>query len=206
MKYILLIITLLAFKINYSQATKDSIFKQNINALVEEMEFMYGYDQMLREYTFYKTFDKSETDSIEQLSDSLVTLEIEKRKFKSEKTSKLIWENYINPKDKEHTERMIEIIKTYGFPTSDRIKMYYKEPFNDAEFNPYILLVHAPKEYWEELKPLIKTELDEGRINICTYGHLLWHFTGRQSFQPMLDNGYELVEENGKTILKSTCK
>ena len=99
-----------------------------------------------------------------------------------------------------------EITEKYGFPSTKRIKMYYEEEFNDPEFNPYILLIHAPKEYWNELITLMKNELDNNRISKCTYGHMLWHFTGRKSFQPMLDNGYEMVEENGKTILKSTCK
>jgi len=52
----------------------------------------------------------------------------------------------------------------------------------------------------------MKNELDNGRINKCTYGHLLWHITGRKSLQPMLENGYEMVEENGKKILKSMCE
>ncbi|MGG7036886.1 MAG: hypothetical protein ACI7YS_17090, partial [Flavobacterium sp.] len=98
------------------------------------------------------------------------------------------------------------IIKKYGFPSIDRIRKYYKKEFIDPEFNPYILLVHSPEKYWKELKTLMKKELAERRINKCTYGHLLWHVTGRKSFQPMLDNGYEMVQENGQTTLKSTCK
>ena len=190
----------------YSQSPKDSLLKRDIVSLVEEMEFMYGYDQTLREYTLFKTFDKSETDRIENLPDSLRIEEMSKRQFESDSIGILIWNKYISPKDAEHAERMIEITKMYGFPSLYRIKKFYANEFIDPEFNPYILLVHAPKKYWEELKILMKNELNDGTINKCTYGHLLWHVTGRKSFQPMLDNGYEMVVENGKTVLKSTCK
>lgn len=206
MKFKLLILSLLLGNLGYSQTTKDSLLKEDIIGLVEEMEFMYGYDQTLREYTIFKTFDKSETDSIENLSDSLRRKEIFKRKFVSDSIEKNIWKSYINPKDAEHTERMIEITRKYGFPTTERIKKYYKEDFIDPEFNPFIILVHSPKEYWEELKVLIRNEYKNGIINKCEYGYLLWQFTGRKSFQPMLDNGYIMVEENGMTTLKPTCE
>jgi hypothetical protein len=170
------------------------------------MEFMYGYDQALREYTLYKTFDKSETDRIETLPDSLRNKEILLRRFESDSIAKYIWKYYINPKDAEHTKRIIEITKTYGFPTLERIKKYYDKEFIDPEFNPLILLIHSPEKYWEELKILMLNEYESGILNKCQYGYLLWHFTGRKSFQPMLENGYEMIEENGKTTLKSTCK
>ena len=185
---------------------KDSLFKKNIEYLVEEIEFMYGYDQIIREYTTFKTFDKSETDRIENLSDSLRKIEMKNRKFLSDSIRKTIWRNYINPKDNEHTIRMMEITRKYGFPSINRIKKHYHQEFIDPEFNPLILLIHSPKEHWNELKIIMKQELKEERISKCTYGYVLWHITGRKSLQPMLDNGFEMVENNGKTILKSTCK
>ena len=190
----------------YSQTVKDSLLQKDIINLVEEMEFMYGYDQTLREYLIFKTFDKSETDRIENLSDSLRIEEMNMRGFRSDSIKKQIREKYISPKDAEHTERMIEITKKYGFPSINRIKMFYDKEFDDLEFNPYTLLVHAPKTYWEELKILMKNELDKGRISKCTYGHLLWHISGRKSFKPMLDNGFKMITEDGQTKLISTCE
>ena len=189
-----------------AQSKKDLLLQKNILSLVEEMEFMYGYDQTLREYTIFKTFNKSETDSLEKLPKSILKKEISKRQFESDSIGIHIWKNYITPKDSAHTKRMIEITKTYGFPSLKRIKKYYTKEFIDPEFNPYILLIHAPKKYWPELKILMKNEFDIGRINRCTYGHLLWHLTGRKSFKPMLENGYEMVEKNNVKTLKSTCE
>lgn len=206
MKLKLLFLSILFSNILFSQSVKDSLLKKDIKVLVEEMEFMYGYDQSLREYTIFKTFDKTETNRIENLPDSLRFEEMKKRKFESDSIRQQILNNYINPMDALHTERMIAITKKYGFPSVKRIKKYYEKDFVDPEFNPLILLIHAPKKYWEELKELMLNEFEEGTINQCQYGYSLWQFTGRKNFQPMLDNGFIMVEENGKTTIKSTCE
>lgn len=206
MKFIFLAICLFFLSAIYSQTKTDSLLQRDVDILVEEMEFMYAYDQTMREYTFYKTFDKSETNRLESLSDSLLRKEMLKRKFISDTIKNYIYKNYINPKDALHTKRMIEITKKYGFPSIERLQKYYKKEFVDPEFNPIILLIHSPKEFWEELKILMLNEFNIGRINQCSYGYLLWQFTGRKSFQPMLENGYEMVEEDGKKTFVSTCK
>lgn len=206
MKLYFLFICFLISTLSVSQTKKDSLFKADINVLVEEMEFMYGYDQTLREYAIYKTFDKSETNRIEELPDSLRTLEMEKINFASDSLTNKIFKNYINPKDAEHTQRIIDITKKYGFPSTTRIKKYYQKNIADKEFNPIIILIHSPKKHWEELKVLMKKEYENGSITQCDYGYLLWQFTGRKSFQPMLDNGWEMVDDNGRSILTSTCK
>ena len=53
---------------------------------------------------------------------------------------------------------------------------------------------------------LIKKELVEGRISRCVYGHMLWHFNGRKNMKDLLENGFEMIKENGMTRLKSTCE
>lgn len=206
MKLNLLIIIILLSNTIYSQSDKDLLLQKDIDVLVEEMEFMYGYDQTMREYTIYKTFDKSETNRIENLSDSLRILEMKNRKFVSDSIGNLIYTKYINPMDVSHTERMIEITKKYGFPSIDRIKKYYNKEFVDPEFNPLIIFIHSPKKYWDELKGLMLNEYKNGIINQCQYGYALWQFTGRKSFQPMLDNGFKMIVENGVKKLKSTCE
>ncbi|ADQ78877.1 hypothetical protein Palpr_0721 [Paludibacter propionicigenes WB4] len=206
MRITICILLVLVISSTYGQTQKDSLFKKDIVPLVEEMEFMYGYDQAMREYTIYQTFDKNVTDKIENLTDSLKEKEIDKRKFASDSLAYFIFKNYINPKDAVHTARIIEITKKYGFPSLERIRKYYKKDFIDPEFNPYILLVHAPKAYWIELKELTKKELVEGRISRCVYGHMLWHFNGRKNMKDLLENGFEMIKENGLTKLKSTCE
>lgn len=53
----------------FSQNIKEKAFEKDIVEFIEELEFMFGFDQTLREYTIYKTFDKSETNRIESLPD-----------------------------------------------------------------------------------------------------------------------------------------
>lgn len=204
-KYILIFLFFTTTSLTFSQSARDEIFEQDLPALIEEMEFMYGYDQLLREYTIFKSFNKNETDSIELLNDSLRSAIVKDRQFINDTLNTFIFREYINPKDAIHTERMIAITKKYGFPGVERITKYYDKPFKDPEFSPYILLVHAPEPYWEELKLLMKKEMEKGRIDRCTYGHLLWHFTGRKSFQPLLDNGFIMEIKDGRNNLRSTC-
>ena len=206
MKSTLLIIFIFISTSIFSQTSKEALFKNDINIIVEELEFMYGYDQTMREYLTYKTFDKSETNRIEKLPDSLRIVEIATRKFESDSIRLMIFNKYINPMDALHTERLIAITKKYGFPSVARIKKYYKKEFVDEEFNPLLLFVHSPKKYLEDLKALMLNEYKIGNINQCAYGYALWHFSGRTSFQPMLDNGFKMVIENGIEVLQSTCK
>lgn len=206
MKINLILILLFAGNTIFAQTGKDSLMKRDINEIVDELQFMYGYDQTMREYTIYKTFDRHKTDSIENLSDNLREVALKDLKFDNDTLVTMIWKKYINPKDTEHTERLIEITNKYGFPDLNKIKKYYKKKFIDPEFNPVIIFIHSPNKYWNELKVLIKNEYKTGNINQCTYGYLLWHFNGRGSIQPMLDNGWKFVEKNGKKVLTSTCK
>ena len=118
MRITICILLIFVISSTYGQIQKDSILKKDIAPLVEEMEFMYGYDQVMREYTTYQTFDKRETDRIENLADSIKDKEINKRKFVSDTLAIFIFKNYIDPKDAVHTARIIEITKKYGFPSA----------------------------------------------------------------------------------------
>ena len=199
MNKILLTLILLLTSFNfYSQSNKDELLKQDIEKIVEELKFMYNYDQATREYLYYQTFDKWITDSIESLSDKDERLKFLPVKSDSLKTK--IWENYITPMDKIHTRRMIEITNKYGFPSAKRLKKYSEESIN---FSPLILLIHSPFDYSEDLKNIAKIEKEQGRLEKCDYGYLLWHLNGRSDFQPMLDNGYEMSKnEDGTFKLK----
>ncbi|SDR71877.1 hypothetical protein [Christiangramia echinicola] len=201
MKKILLTLILLSTSLNfYSQSAKDELLKQNIEQIVEELKFMYHYDQATREYLYFQTFDKSITDSIENLSDDLKKNRLEFTPIKSDSLKNQIWQNYITPMDKNHTKRMIEITKKYGFPSTERLKKYSEE---SIDFSPLILLIHSPFSYSEDLKKIAKKEKEQGRMKKCDYGYLLWHLNGRSDFQPMLDNGYVMTKkENGTFDLK----
>lgn len=179
----------------------DSLLKRDIIEITEELIFMYEFDQALREYYIYKSFDKSVTDSIEDLPQDKRTEYLKNNNFQSDIGSKISSE-YIIPFDEKHTERLIEITEKYGFPNVSRIKQFYDLEL-DKEFNPLILFIHSPESYWEDLKILAEEQYKAGNLKKCDYGYLLWHLNGRNDFQYFLDYGYEYVEENGIRVLKA---
>ena len=61
---------------------QDSLLKKDINIIVPELIFMYEYDQAIREYLSYATFNTSITDSIENLPDTLQKKYRDKNLFK----------------------------------------------------------------------------------------------------------------------------
>lgn len=183
---------------------KDELLKADAEIVMEEITFMYDYDQALREYTLFKTFDKHKTDSIENLSPELLRNHIKEHNFKSDSLSKKLNRDYIVHFDDMHTTRIIELTKKYGFPSKERLERLSSKSFPE-EVNPYILLVHAPKKHWETLKVLMNSELKNGNITRCEYGHLLWHFNGRKDINDMLNNGFEYVtNESGQRVLTAT--
>lgn len=186
---------------SYSQSNKEELLKQDISEIVEELKFMFHYDQATREYLYFQTFDKNITDSIENLSKELRENRMRYTPVKSDSLKSKIWNTYINPMDKLHTRRLMAITKKYGFPSAQRLKKFSNDTI---DFNPVILLIHSPSEFSKELIEIVEHEKDKGRIEKCDYGYLLWHFNGRSDFQPMLDNGYEMEkEEDGTFHLKA---
>ncbi|WP_372919726.1 hypothetical protein [Salegentibacter sp.] len=186
---------------SYSQSNKEELLKQDISEIVEELKFMFHYDQATREYLYFQTFDKNITDSIENLSKEVRENRMRYTPVKSDSLKSKIWNTYINPMDKLHTLRLMAITKKYGFPSAQRLKKFSNDTI---DFNPVILLIHSPSEFSKELIEIVEHEKDKGRIEKCDYGYLLWHFNGRSDFQPMLDNGYEMEkEEDGTFHLKA---
>ncbi|WP_037320361.1 hypothetical protein [Salegentibacter sp. Hel_I_6] len=202
MNKILLITVFTLTSLNfYSQSNKDELLEKDIAGIVEEIKFMYHYDQATREYLHFQTFDKNITDSIESLSKEMRDNRSNFTPVNSDSLKNKIWNTYINPMDQIHTERMIEITQKYGFPSAQRLKKFSKD---SIDFNPLILLIHSPSRFSKELIEIAKYEKSKDRIKKCDFGYLLWHLKGRSDFQPMLDNGYEMAKnEDGTFSLKA---
>lgn len=163
---------------------------------------MYDYDQALRKYPMYKTFDIHFIDSIEKLPVADIEKFKEENQMLSDSLDMLIHLNYIQPFDKTHTQRLIEITKKYGFPSVKRLNAYLQSKIK-GEFNPIILLLHSPKQFWEELIQLMTNEYKLGTIDRCLYGYIMWHFHGRKDMSFLLNNGYKLTNENGVQGVKA---
>ena len=199
--YVLIFLSCNFVCFSQNETAKDSIFKQNIVEIVEEIKFMFDYDQAIRNYTLYKTFDKSKIDSIQKLNYEITLKFISDNNFKSDSLALKILNNYIIFFDNIHTERLISITKKYGYPSLKRIKKYYSAKLN-SELNPYLIFVHSQKKYWSEIESLMKTEYENGNFNKCSYGHFLWHINGRGNVKYMLENGYKyIMNKQGQNVL-----
>ena len=65
-----------------------------------------------------------------------------------------------------------------------------------GEFNPIILLMHSPKEYWDELIIEMTKEYKLQNLDRCSYGYVMWHFHGRKNMSFLLNNGFKITNEN----------
>lgn len=172
----------------------DDLFKKNVDSIVDELRFNYQYDQALREYVLYKTFDKSVTDSLEKLEHKQLESYIFAHNFKTN-MEKRIWNEFIDPASDAFTESLIRVSKEYGFPSLGRIKKFYTGLLpDDPEFNPTIIFIHANEKYYQEIKELVTEQLNLGIIGKCDYGYIMWHVTGRKESKYLDENGIK----NGK--------
>lgn len=73
--------------------------------------------------------------------------------------------------DNRNTELLIDIIKNIGFPTKDN---------TECKRAPGFIFRHSQKQYWDEIKPLIKQELEKGNIPKSHYDLLMDHLNGRK--------------------------
>ena len=187
----------------FSQTNKEQLFKQDIDSIMDHLRFSYQYDQAMREYILYKTFDKSIIDSVENLENS--TNYILSHNFKTNK-SKEIWKDFINPADEKFTKLMIDISDKYGYPSLKRIKKYYKRELL-PEFNPTILLIHSNKKYWKKIDEIVDREFKIGNIGKCDYGYIKWHLSGRKQNDYLKENGIEFgAGKNGRVYWVNTCE
>ncbi|WP_296315531.1 hypothetical protein [Winogradskyella sp. UBA3174] len=193
----------------YSQEKLDieeERFKQQIDTIVEELKFNYEYDQALREYIIYKTFDKSVTDSIESLENEKDRLNyIFSTNFKSD-LAKRIWKEFIHPSDDKFTERLIAISDSVGYPSLKRIKKYYDSELPE-EFNPTIFFVHSREKYWKKINEIAEREFKNGNMGKCDYGYIRWHTSSRKENKYLDEYGIKYgANSKGRAVYIQTCE
>lgn len=208
-KNLLILILGLIITSCYSQDkidVKEKRFKQQIDTIVEELKFNYEYDQALREYVIYKTFDKAVTDSIENLENEKDQLNyILSTNFKSD-LAKKIWNEFIHPADDKFTEKLIAISDSIGYPSLKRIKKYYSTEL-PKEFNPTIFFVHSRKKYWSKINEIAEREFKNGNMGKCDYGYIKWHTSGRKENKYLDENGIKYgANSKGRAVFIETCE
>ncbi|GAA4281643.1 hypothetical protein [Gaetbulibacter aestuarii] len=195
--------------LNYAQESPDLTekrFEQKIDTIVEQLVFNYQYDQALREYLLYKTFDKSVTDSIENLKSETDRVNyIISTNFKSD-LARSIWEDFIHPSDDKFTENLMDLCNSVGYPSLNRIKKYYKRKLPD-EFNPVIFFGHSREKYWDAVRVIAKREFENGHMGKCDFGYVMWHTSGRKENAYLDEGGIKYIANSkGRVITLSLCE
>jgi len=123
--------------------------------------------------------DYANLSTEEQLEWGKIAREIaEKRPNGSKEVRDSLWEIQTEI-DKKNTKLLIDITEKRGWPSKDELGC-------NEYIAPMLIFRHAPKEFWEEIKPLIDKEYAEKRMGSGDYWFIDNHLRGR----PMdLDNG-----------------
>lgn len=90
-------------------------------------------------------------------------------------STKKVQDSLMNLQAKEdfkNTSLLIEIIKSRGWPNKDSLGCKKFGP-------PMLILRHAPKEFFKEIKVLIDKEYEKGRLNGLTHAFIEDHLNGR---------------------------
>ena len=125
----------------------------------------------------------------EQLNWGEIAREIaEERPKGSKKVRDSLWEIQ-SEIDKKNTKLLIDITKKRGWVS--------KKELGCTEYiAPVIIFRHAPKEFWDEIKPLIEKEYAEKRMESVDYGFIDNHLRGRP-----LD--WNPSDKSEKTLIKT---
>ncbi|QHI38684.1 hypothetical protein IMCC3317_40780 [Kordia antarctica] len=75
--------------------------------------------------------------------------------------------------DYKTTEKLLEIVKKYGFPDTEKLKC-------ENYAAPFLIFGHAPKKYWKEIDKVIEKEKLANRIGEGDYKYIKWHIGGRK--------------------------
>lgn len=132
-----------------------------------------------------------ETDSIFGLGNNAFSMTTAKKKailgakydaYKNKKDS--IWA-VIKKNDAINTPHLINITKKYGFPNNKRLGVYKSKA--------YWIFVHAPSKYFNEIKQLIQSEYDAGRLSEYKKEYIFWHIKGRKGMPPRSGKNGEAI-------------
>lgn len=75
--------------------------------------------------------------------------------------------------DYKTTEKLLEIVKQYGFPDMEKLKC-------ENYAAPFLVFGHSPQKYWKEIEKVIEKEKLAGRIGEGDYKYIKWHIGGRK--------------------------
>jgi hypothetical protein len=195
---LILALFLIACRQEYEIEKQERLFKKDGIKVLAEIKSMLEADQQIRNYINYGTSDTNEINQI--ISDF-------KRQGKDIQRMILIYDTiFISGKkkdslelkmiaqDEKHTKRVLELIATYGYPSSDRID-------SSLKINPFLLLHHPSLKYKDQILNSINKELATGRLDTISWAMIKWDLNGREGL-PEIPNMKVTKKPDGTTTLQ----
>jgi len=92
--------------------------------------------------------------------------------------------------DNKNTKSFLNYIKKFGYPDIKKI---------GCKNSPDLILLHSQEKYHKEIKRIIDSEFNNGRINSFLYASILRHIGGRKE-----NNLNKILIENNTSILRDS--
>ena len=179
MKKFLLPLLFIAF--SFSCKNKYELDQNKKKILNKEIDSIYDLDQKIR-LSFFELDSIYQLEKFFHMQSTLKKTQILGSLYEEYQKKIDSMEEDMKSYDYSNTKRLIDITKKYGFPGEERLGVY--------KAKAYMIFVHSPREYFEEITNLINLEYNEGRINDYQKEYIFWHINGRKSSPPMMgENG-----------------
>ncbi|WP_420378263.1 hypothetical protein [Gilvibacter sp.] len=85
----------------------------------------------------------------------------------------------INAIDRTNTRALLDLTAEYGFPSKERLKV--------KKAKAYFILVHADRDFFDEIRTVINQEFKQERISEYERAYIFWHLDGRKGMMPSSD-------------------
>ena len=165
---------------------KKSLDNKDLSYLNKTIDSMYNLDQKIR----YSSIELDSIYGVDFKSNGKFLFHNEKKLKLGEKF--VSYENkqdsIVKVRDKidlSNTKKLIQLTKRYGFPSKNRLKA--------KKACSYLIFVHSPREYREEIKQLISEEYKMQRISEYEKAYIDWHLQGRNGAPPRLGKNNRVI-------------
>ncbi|MEZ4793477.1 MAG: hypothetical protein R2783_08475 [Gelidibacter sp.] len=166
---IFIILVFLALK-GFAQKEKDSLLKVDINKVVEKLDMMHFLDQSTM---YFKEVDNFKDYFEEHISGNNDTLKFKIIHFLDLKKplDNYTFKSYVTIVYDKNAKELINIIKSYGWPSESRINEYVALKRNRS---PMIFVMRAKNKDAKKIKRLSKDEVSLGHMGQSIYDMIVW--------------------------------
>lgn len=165
-----------------SNSQKDALLNDNLKEVIHKVDSIYKIDQDNR-----LAFDAVDEKYGLPENSNMVLFHLKERR---EALLGNRAENYLEElkslrkkmkeQDVSNVKELIELTGKHGFPGPERLGV--------KKSKAYLIFVHTPNNYKDEVRLLIEEEYRAGRMGTYEYQHIIWHLDGRKGMPQRSNN------------------